>query len=46
MTNSLSNLVDDLVERINTNKCKYRRNDKNMKRVELNIRSVSIVLKT
>ena len=28
MTNSLSNLVDNLVERIDTNKCKYRRNDK------------------
>ena len=46
MTNSLSNLVDNLVERMIQINVNIDVMIKNVKRVELNIRSVSIVLKT
>ena len=44
MTSSLSNLVDNLSERIHKINCKYRHNDK--KRAELNISKATVFLKT
>ena len=44
MTSSLSNVVDNLAERIHKIKCKYRHDNKNVKRVELNKKIKSALL--
>ena len=44
MTSSLSNVIDTLAERIHNIKCKYRHDNKKVKRVELNKKIKSAVL--
>ena len=44
MTSSLSNVIDNLAERIHNIKCKYRHDNKKVKRVELNKKIKSAVL--
>ena len=42
MTNSLSNLVNNLFEVIHKIKCKFGHDDKNVKLVELNISTATV----
>ena len=44
MPTCLSNLVNNRAEEIHKIKCKYEHDDKNAKRVELNTKTVSVVL--
>ena len=44
MTNSLSNLVNNLTEQIHKIRCKHGLDNKTVKRVKLNTNIVSIVL--
>ena len=44
MTSSLSNVIDNLPERIHKIKCKYRHDNKKVKRVELNKKIKSALL--
>ena len=44
MASSLSNLVDNLAERIQKTKCKYGHDNKNVKHTELNKMIVGAIL--
>ena len=46
MASSLSNFVNNLSEGINRIKCKFGRNDKNVKHAELNMRIATLFLNT
>ena len=46
MASSLSNLVNNMSEKIHRIKCKYRHDDKNVKLVELNISTAIVFLNT
>ena len=46
MESSLSNLVNNLAEGVHKIKCKYKHDDKNVKRPKLNTKIVSAVLNT
>ena len=46
MASSLSNIIHNLAEGIHKIKCKYGHNNKNMRRVELNINNADLNVPT